>query len=252
MALKEAIRGSTRTAAETLHPHADAVDRRTRRGVLRRAVAHAEARDGRRDQPHAVLGVARRGPDPERRDPRGRPSGARTAHGRHGVRRHLHRGPGRRHRERASRGRRSDHGHLGEAQRARRAPLLRPADPAPRRPPPVDDESRPRGQRARDAVRPEPAQDGRQGPAEDHLQRRRRRGRGDRGAGGGQGVPPAPGQVPGDGREDPARCPVVRSAGDGQDAVGARGRGGGRRPVLLDQRFRLRRDVRRRRCRSRP
>ena len=78
------------------------------------------------------------------------------------------------------------------------------------------------------------------------------RGRGDRGAGGGQGVPAAPVQVPGDGREDPARRPAVRTSRDGQDAARPRGRRRGRRAVLLDQRLGLRRDVRRRRRRARP
>ena len=52
------------------------------------------------------------------------------------------------------------------------------------------------------------------------------------------------------------RIPEGRAAdgpsGNGQDAAGARGRRRGQRAVLLDQRFRLRRDVRRRRRVARP
>ena len=221
--------------------------------VLRRVVARPASRDGGGDRPLRVLGIARGRADPQRGDPRGRSSGPRRAHGRHGIRRHLHRRPCRRHRERASGGRRSRSTATSQKPNGLvQPPLLRPADPAPRRAPALDDESRPGRQRARDAVRSQPAQDRREGSAEDHVQGRRRRGRGDRGAGGGQGVPAAPVEVPGDGREDPARCPPVRSARHRQDPPREGGRGGGGRAVLLDQRVRLRRDVRRRRRRPGP
>ena len=75
---------------------------------------------------------------------------------------------------------------------------------------------------ARDAVRPQPAQDRHEGPAEDHVRRRRRRGRGDRGARGGQGVPavtrPSSRRWA---RRSRGRAPV-RSAGNRQDAARAR------------------------------
>ncbi len=63
---------------------------------------------------------------------------------------------------------------------------------------------------------------------------------------------PAPVEVPGDGREDPPGRPPVRSPRHRQDAPRAGGRGRGGRAVLLDQRVGLRRDVRRRRRRPGP
>ena len=108
----KAIRGPTRTAAPTIRSHPDAVDRGCGRGVLRRAVGHATD-PRRRDEikPHRVLDPARRGRDPERGDPRGRPADPAEARRRHGVRRHLPRRERRRHHDRAPRSRRSDRGH---------------------------------------------------------------------------------------------------------------------------------------------
>ena len=68
-----------------------------------------------------------------------------------------------------------------------------------------------------------------------------------------------PGQVPGRRRQDPQGRPALRPARHRQDAAGPRRGRRGRRPVLLDLRLGLRRDVRRRRrlaacatCSSRP
>ena len=87
-----------------------------------------------------------------------------------------------------------------------------------------------------------------QGHPEDDVRRRRGVGRGRRGAPRDQGVPAGAGQVPGRRRQDPQGCAALRPARYGQDAARARRRGRGGRPVLLDLRFRLRRDVRRCRC----
>ena len=93
-----------------------------------------------------------------------------------------------------------------------------------------------------------------QGPAEGHVRRRRRPRRSGRGARGDQGVPRVAGEVPADGREDPEGRAALRPARHRQDAARQGGRRRGRRAVLLDQRLRLRRDVRRRRrvARARP
>ena len=85
------------------------------------------------------------------------------------------------------------------------------------------------------------------GLAEDRLQGRRRRRRGGRGAAGDQGVPREPEEVPGARRAHPEGRAALRAARHRQDAARARGRRRGGRPVLLDLRLRLRRDVRRRR-----
>ena len=93
-----------------------------------------------------------------------------------------------------------------------------------------------------------------EGPAEGHVRRRRRPRRSGRGARGDQGVPRVAGEVPGDGREDPEGRAALRSARHRQDAARQGGGRRGGRAVLLDQRLRLRRDVRRRRrvTRARP
>lgn len=57
-----------------------------------------------------------------------------------------------------------------------------------------------------------------------------------------------PAEVPGRRRQDPQGRPAVRAARNGQDAARARRRGRSGCSVLLDLRFRLRRDVRRCRC----
>lgn len=61
-----------------------------------------------------------------------------------------------------------------------------------------------------------------------------------------------PHEVPGRRRQDSQGCPAVRASWYGQDAARTRRRGRGGRPVLLDLRFRLRRDVRRCWCQPGP
>ncbi len=88
--------------------------------------------------------------------------------------------------------------------------------------------------------------------AEDHLPRRRGRRRGGGGAPRDQGVPGEPEEVPGARRADPEGRPALRASGHRQDPARTRRRGRGGRPVLLDLRLGLRRDVRRRGRVSRP
>ena len=102
------------------------------------------------------------------------------------------------------------------------------------------------------AVRQVPRQARVQGHPEGHLRRRRRVRRGGRGAPRDQGVPPGAGQVPRGRRQDPQGRPALRPARYRQDPARARRRRRGGRAVLLDLRFRLRRDVRRCRCLPRP
>ena len=78
------------------------------------------------------------------------------------------------------------------------------------------------------------------------LRRRRGGGRGEGGAPGDRQLPQGPEAVRAAGGADAEGGAPRRSPGDGEDAAGARGGGGGGRPVLLDQRLRVRRDVRRR------
>ena len=128
--------------------------------------------------------------------------------------------------------------------------LPRPADPAPRRAPALDDESLPRRQRARDAVRSRPAQDRQEGSTKttfkdvagvdeaiEELEESR--------------VPAAPVEVPGDGREDPRGVLLFGPPAPARPSSRGRWRESGC-AVLLDQWVGLRRDVRRRRRRPGP
>ena len=69
---------------------------------------------------------------------------------------------------------------------------------------------------------------------------------------GDQGIPREPEEVPGARRPDPQGRPALRPSRHRQDAARPRRRRRGRRPVLLDLRLGLRRDVRRRRRQPRP
>ena len=145
--------------------------------------------------------------------------------------------------------RRADRGRSAEAQRAAGHARHRdPARAADRRHPAVRDEPVAGWRRSGDAVRSQQAQDRQQGRAEDDVRRRRRCRRGDRGAAGGQGLSAAPGEVPGDGGEDPPRRAAVRPSRNRQDPARPRGRRRGGGAVLLDLGVGLRRDVRRGRC----
>ena len=147
-----------------------------------------------------------------------------------------------------------DEGKIDDVQR--REPQAQPARPDPahaapvradRAAVPVPDEPGAGRRRPGHAVRQVQGQADHQGHAEDDVRRRRRLRGGDRGARRDQGVPPGAGQVPGRRRQDPQGRAALRPARHRQDAARARGRGRGRRPVLLDLRLGLRRDVRRRR-----
>ena len=210
----------TREPVPEDRPDAHVVDRPDHGGVHARVV-HAR-REARGEDAHdlRVPGGGRAGRHPQREVPRGRSDHHRRLRARGDVSRPV---PGRlRHRPGEAAGRRS-----GAVRLRSSAPEHAPqhphhGDPAGRphrRGPALGDEPLAGWRRARDAVRAQPAQDGVQGPAQDHVRRRRRRGRGDRGARGGQGLPPVARQVPGDGRQDPPRRAPVRATGDGQDAA---------------------------------
>ena len=85
------------------------------------------------------------------------------------------------------------------------------------------------------------------GSLRSHVRRRRGRRRGEGGAPGDHRVPARPGEVPAPRRADPQGRSPPRASRHRQDAAreGRRGRGG--RAVLLHERLRFRRDVRRRR-----
>ena len=87
---------------------------------------------------------------------------------------------------------------------------------------------------------------------EGDVQGRRRRRRSERRAPGDHRVPEGAAEIPEARRPHPQGRAADGLAGHRQDAAGARGRGRSQRAVLLDQRLRLRRDVRRRRRLARP
>ncbi len=138
----------------------------------------------------------------------------------------------------------------------RQEPQAQPARPDPRHAAslradraavPLPDEPGAGRRRQGDAVRQVQGQADHQGHAEDDVRRRRRLRGGDRGARRDQGVPAGARQVPGRRRQDPQGRAALRPARHRQDPARACGRGRGGRPVLLDLRLGLRRDVRRRR-----
>ena len=102
-------------------------------------------------------------------------------------------------------------------------------------------------QQGRDDLRPFARQAAGRGPDQGHLRRRRRLRRGQGRSRRTGRVPARPGQVPEARRQDPARRADGRPARHRQDAARQGHRRRGQGAVLLDLRFRLRRDVRRRR-----
>ena len=90
-------------------------------------------------------------------------------------------------------------------------------------------------------------QAGLEGDPEGHVLGCRGGRRGRRRAPRDQGLPEGPGALPGRRRPHPEGRAAVRPSRNGKDAARPCRRRRGRRAVLLDQRFRLRRDVRRRR-----